>query len=178
MKRLLLALVLLATPAWADVTGTVLSTTQDDNGSVVVQTAYYLDGVNVPSRYPPTAQGVYYWQTRYSFQNFDGLDAKGIEARIKQDVDAFAQSLIAKKFTAEENARLDLSTLIGKTFTSTTAEIQISPTKALTVDTAGTALPKVLTPPPVEKTITEQFAEVKTAIAEVKTAVSAEVAPK
>jgi len=146
MKTLLIGLMLLiATPVMAEVTGTILGTAQDENGSIVVKTQYKIDGVVVPSRYPDEGQGAY-WVTRYSFQNFDGMDAKAIEARIQQDVDAFAQSLIAKKYTAEANASLDLKALIGKTFTSQTAEIQLSPTKALTVNTAGVSVQKVLTP--------------------------------
>jgi hypothetical protein len=138
MKWLLTALIFLAVtvPAFANVTGTILGYQQDENGNIMVKTQYMVDGVEVPSRYPQQ-DGKYYWVTRYSFQNFDGMDARGIEARVQQDVDAFAQSLIAKKFTAEENAKLDLSPLIGKTFTSMTADIQVSPTKKYVVDTAG-----------------------------------------
>jgi hypothetical protein len=144
--RVLLGLIMvfMASVASADVVGKIVGVTQDDNGSIVVQTAYFLDGTNVPSRYPQMADGTYYWQTRYTFQNFDGMDAKAIEARIQQDVDAFAQSLIAKKFTAETNASINLTPLIGKQFTSTTAEIQVSPTKAYVVDTAGTATVKAI----------------------------------
>jgi hypothetical protein len=180
MRKCLLVLIfmgLLVVPCMASVTGTILGTAQDENGSIVVKTAYYLDGVNVPSRYP-VENGVYYWVTRYSFQNFDGMDAKGIEARVQQDVDQFAQSLIAKKFSAEENAKVDLSKIVGKTFTSETAEIQLSATKALTVATDGTAVPKVLVPPTPEKTTAELIAEVKTAIAEVKAEVTTAEAVK
>jgi hypothetical protein len=146
MKTLFIGLMLLiATPVFASVSGTVIGTQQDENGNIIVKTAYYMDGVNVPSRYP-VENGVYYWVSRYSFQNFDGMTPLQIEARIKQDVDAFAQSLIAKKYTTEANASLDLKALVGKTFTSQTAEIQLSPTKALTVNTAGVSVQKVLTP--------------------------------
>jgi hypothetical protein len=146
MKWILgLVFLMVASVGHADVTGTVIGYTPDENGNIIVKTAYYLDGVNVPSRYPMEG-GKYYWVTRYSFQNFDGLDAKGIEARVQQDVDAFAESLIAKKYTAEENAKLDLSGMIGKSFTSTTTDIQVSPTKALTVSTTGFVSEKAISP--------------------------------
>lgn len=148
MKKFLLLVVVflsLVSVGRCDVVGQIIGKAIDDNGNIIIQTAYFLDGQNVPSRYPQQA-GVFYWVTRYSFQNFDGMDAKGIEARIQQDVDAFAQSLITKKYTAEQNSALDLGSLIGKTFTTTTAEIQLSPTKALTVKTDGTSIQKVLTP--------------------------------
>ena len=146
MRTLLLGLMLLiSTPVSADVVGQVIGKSIDDNGNIIIKTAYFLDGQNVPSRYP-VENGVYYWVTRYSFQNFDGMDAKAIEARIKQDVDQFAQSLIAKKYTAEQNASLNLDNVIGKTFTTKTADIQLSPTKALTVSTSGTSIQKVITP--------------------------------
>jgi hypothetical protein len=147
MKYVLTVLmVLFAVSAQADIVGRVISTAQDENGNIMVRTSYFDNGVNVPSRYPMEG-GLYYWVTRYSFQNFDGMDAKGIEARIKQDVDAFAQSLIAKEFTKAQNLAIDLKPIIGKEFTTTSTEVQVSQTKAIVVGTDGTSFVKTLTPP-------------------------------
>ena len=156
MKKFLFLLLFLGLTAtsFADVTGTIIGKSIDDNGNIVIKTAYYLDGVNVPSRYPQMTikdkdgkdVQVYYWQTRYAVTNFAGMDDAGILARIKQDISAFAQQLITQKYITGENAKLDLSKTIGQSVTETTATTKISPTMEWTVNTAGVKTEKAITP--------------------------------
>jgi hypothetical protein len=164
MKKILMVLVVLgfAQMCFADVTGTIVGKSIDENGNIVIQTAYYMDGVNVPSRYPPMAVKdkdgkdvqTYYWQTRYQVVNFAGMNEAGIIARIKQDVSQFAQSLIQKKYITGANATLDLKNVIGQKVTETSAKIQVSPTMEWTVKTDMTKVETAIVP--VGKPITQE----------------------
>jgi hypothetical protein len=157
---LTILMVFFAVSAQADIVGRVIGTQQDENGSIMIKTAYFDSGINVPSRYPMEG-GLYYWVTRYSFQNFDGMTEAEIESRIKQDVDAFAQSLIAKEFTKAQNLAIDLKPIIGKEFTTTSTEVQVSQTKAIVVGTDGTSFVKILTPPEPQPDIMQKLDELQ-----------------
>lgn len=151
MKKIALSLIMvlgLASFSFADVVGKVVGKTIDENGNIVIQTAYYKDGVNVESRYPKMTikdengndTQVYYWQSRYTVQNFVDMSQEEQEARILQDVSQFAQALIQKDYIAKANADLMegqmLQGIVGKSITETTAKIQVSPTKEWVVDTS------------------------------------------
>jgi len=163
-------MVLFAVSAQADIIGKPVKQAQDANGSIVVWTQYANNGQIEYSRYPapnsrpneacpaelwdnnkpPCATEACQctaWVSRYSFQNFDGMDSVQIEARIKQDVDAFAQSLIAKEFTKVKNGSIDLKGIIGKEFTTTQTDVQVSEVKAYTVKTDGSVVEKALVKP-------------------------------
>jgi hypothetical protein len=159
--RFLLSLILvlgLSTMAFAEVKGTVVGKLIDENGNIVIQTAYYKDGINVESRYPQMNVkdkdgkdvATYYWQTRYTVQNFADMSQEEQEARILQDVSQFAQSLITKDYITKANADLMqgqmLMGIVGKSVTEATAKIQVSPTKEWVVDTLGAKTEVAITP--------------------------------
>jgi hypothetical protein len=147
MKRVLILMVLIfsfATLVHADVTGEIIGKSIDENGNIVIQTQYKIDGVEVPSRYPQL-DGKYYWVTRYSMQNFYGMSDADILVRIQKDIIQFGQSLISKKYVTEENTKLELKGVVGSTVTVTSADITVSKDLAITVKTDGSL--------PVEKVI-------------------------
>ena len=173
MRLLLTSLltILLISTAWAGVTGEIVGKTIDSNGNIVIRTQYKIDGVEVPSQYPKDAQGRYYWQTRYNFENFDGMTDEQIFARIEQDIEDFAKLLITDKYVRAENSKINLDSLIGRSVETNSATIKLSPIKTITVTTGGLSAVEITEPPPAMKTIEEQIDEVKSAIAEVKAAV-------
>lgn len=153
--RKILALVLvlgICGQVFADVTAEIVGKDIDENGNIIIKTQYKIDGVEVQSRYPKLTIKdkddkdiqVYYWVTRYTVQSFAGMNETQTNDRIKQDLSQFAKSLIAKKYISEENAKLDLSKVIGQKITETNATIQVSPTLEWTVKTDGSKVEKII----------------------------------
>lgn len=138
-------IVLMAGSAWAGCTANIVSSGMDENNNIVISTQHICDGQEIPSRYPQI-DGKYVWQTRYSFQNFDGMTEAQRNEYILNDVSKFDESLIAKNFTGQENAKQDFKSLIGQSKTVETTEMQISQTKSFTVSTAGFVSEKAITP--------------------------------
>jgi hypothetical protein len=178
MRSILLGLMLLmVTPVFADVTGEVLGTEQDQNGNIMVKVAYNVDGVNIQTPYP-MQDGKYYLVFRLSFENIDGMTPTQIGEFIDKNVTDHCKALITRKATAIENAKLDLKPFTGRKVTVASADIQVSETKAYTVSTVGKVSEKVLIPPTPEKTLDEKIAELQTSISELKTVSEAEVISK
>lgn len=166
MRSFLLGLFLMvASVANAGVMGEVLGSAQDTNGNLVVKVAYYMDGVNIETPYPKE-NGLYYQVFRLSFQNIDGMTQEQIGAYIDQNVKQHCESLIQRKANAVENAKLDLSSYVGRKVTVESTEMQISPVKAYIVGTAGKLSEKALTPPVVGKSLEEKIDELIAAKAE------------
>jgi hypothetical protein len=159
MRLFLIGLFLMvATVANAKVEGITQGFSQDANGNIVVKVAYYMDGVNMETQYPKE-NGIYYQVFRLSFQNIDGMTAEQIGEYIDQNVKQHCESLIQRKANAVENAKLDLSSYVGRKVTVESTEMQISPVKAYIVGTAGKVSEKALTPPVVGKTLEEKIDE-------------------
>lgn len=113
----------------------------DANGNIVIWTKYKLDGTVVDSNYPQSATpprmacpAAYWnttrnactvWASRYSIENFAGMDSAAIKTRIKKDCKAFARHLIKKKFDEISNTNLDLSATIGTTDSFTTEDVYL-----------------------------------------------------
>jgi hypothetical protein len=106
-----------------------------------------MDGVNMETQYPKE-NGIYYQVFRLSFQNIDGMTAEQVGEYIDQNVKQHCESLIQRKAYAVENAKLDLSSFVGRKVTVESTEMQISPIKAYVVGPEGKLSEKVLTPPP------------------------------
>ena len=163
--RMILAVVMVlsfAVTAFADVTAEIVGKDIDSNGSIVIKTQYKIDGVEVESRYPQEG-GKYYWVTRYSKQNFAGMDATQIQARIDKDIQAFGESLILKPFQEEQRQALktantafyniSLTSIVGHKVTVTEAKMIVDTNfdgvqdKEWTVKTDGTKNEKDYTAP-------------------------------
>lgn len=116
----------------------ILDVTQDtQNGSIIVRTQYKIDGVEVPSSYPPL-NGKYYWQTRYNIDKFAGMTDLAVKNYIFKDLAAFAKSLITKKYFATNNYQYiqdKANLLIGQTGTVNTAEVLVDTNADGVVDT-------------------------------------------
>jgi hypothetical protein len=136
---------LMVSPAWAGCTANIVASSLDENGNIVISTQHICDGQEIPSRYPKI-DGKYVWQTRYSFQNFDGMTEAQRNEYILNDVSKFDESLIAKNFTGQENAKQDFKSLIGQSKTINSTEMQISQTKAFLISTEGKLSEKAITP--------------------------------
>lgn len=155
MKRLLFVLLMLAVcgVAFADVTAEIIGKDLDENGNIVIRTQYKLDGEEVVSRYPRDEQGRSYWVTRYTVQNFAGMDANATKARILKDVKDYSKVLIQKDYLLTANQSLDLSSVLGATNTETEASILVdenqdgTPDKEWKVKTDGSKTDAVYTPP-------------------------------
>lgn len=156
MKRIILAVlfsVLVMGNGVADVVGTVAGSSQDANGNIIVWVSYAVDGVDVPS--PRNRDGVLEYPVingretlgfRTSFQNIDGMTQEQVGEWIDKNVEDHCKNLLTRKATAIENAKLDLTPYVGREVTVSSADIQVSETKAFTVSTAGKVSEKVLTP--------------------------------
>jgi hypothetical protein len=149
---------MVATVANAGVMGEVVGSSMDANGNIVVKVAYYMDGENLESPYPKE-NGRFIQVFRLSFQNIDGMTQAQIGEYIDQNVKQHCESLIQRKANAVENAKLDLSSYVGRKVTVESTEMQISPVKAYVVGTAGKVSEKALTPPVVGKTLDEKIDE-------------------
>jgi hypothetical protein len=168
---IVVALLLFTTPAFADVTATILAVDKDDNGNIMVKTAYYVDGKNLESRYPQMmvkdSEGkdvaTYYWVTRYNCINFSGKTDIEKQALIDKDLTAFADVQITRplQIAQAEKVKVANDTLIkskvftdmvGHTVTVTEAKLQVDdnfdgkPDTELTVKTDGTYTEKAITP--------------------------------
>ena len=162
MKKWLLVLwfLMMACPAWADVTAKIISFKLDDNKNIEVHTQYKIDGVEVVSRYPQEScdDGLggttqcYIWVTRYQVLNFvnpDGTlmsDAE-IKDKIILDLQQFENALIQKTYLEKKNQEIfetNLKTIVGTldSLTSSTITLKDSTgkeTTTLEVKTDGTA---------------------------------------
>ena len=68
---------------------------------------------------------------------------KGLHSLAERETQ-FAKSLIAKKYISEENAKLDLSKVIGQKITETNATIQVSPNLEWVVKTDGSKVENII----------------------------------
>jgi hypothetical protein len=166
-----LCLLLFTAPAFADVTATILAVDKDDNGNIMVKTAYYIDGVNLESRYPQMMVknseeedvATYYWVTRYNCINFSGMTDVEKQALIDKDLTAFADVQITRplQIAQAEKVKVANDTLIksqaftdmvGHTVTVTEAKLQVDnnfdgkPDTEITAKTDGTYTEKAITP--------------------------------
>lgn len=126
MKKFILVCLFLSITrfAFADVTATVIGNSIDDNGAIVVKTQYKIDGMEVSSPYPKV-DGKYCFWTRYDITNFANMDNKQIESYILKDITNFSETLIRKKYIAIQNALCNLTGLINKTSSVSTADILV-----------------------------------------------------
>ena len=132
----------------------IIGVDKDEQGNIRVKTQYKIDGVEVVSPYPQL-NGMYYFVTRYTVQNFAGMTKLQILGRIKKDIQSHEKSLITKKFLqitndAFVNAGQDL---INASDSIDTASIYVDANGDGTLDTEwvistdGTKQDKPYTPP-------------------------------
>jgi hypothetical protein len=69
--------------------------------------------------------------------NFYGMNVTQREEYIINTLKPAAEQIIQNKFVREENAKIDLSKLVGQNFTVETVTMQISPNKELVINTKG-----------------------------------------
>lgn len=147
MKKVFLAILMLAflvIPALADVTAEIIKCDLDASGNLRVYTQYKIDGVEVPSNYPQF-EGKYYYVTSYNFKRSDIL-ADDILTKIKKDIEAYAQSLLARTYISKQNAEIvksKLANIVGQKVTISSVVIQDG-TKELEVNTAGQILKETI----------------------------------
>lgn len=89
-----LCFIFIATFAFAEVTGKVLSYEQDENGNIMVISEYKLNENRIVSRYPDGN-----WRTRYSALNFS-------KEKILGDVKNFCEANVYKEFNTKANLKL------------------------------------------------------------------------
>ncbi len=148
IASLILGFCLIATFAFAGTSAEIISYDKDDNGNIRVWTQYKIDGVEVDSRYPKI-NGKEVYCARYTVFNFIDMTNDEIVARIKEDIEKHAETLIIKTFTKKKNdsiAQNNLSKLVGTTATKITATRKISDTKEWVLKTDGTFTENIITP--------------------------------
>ncbi len=137
MKKIVLFIVILVLvliiglPCFADVTGEIISIDKDVKGSIRVWTQYKVDGVEVESLYPKIG-GKYVFCSRYNAINFAGMSDAQIKDRIDFDVERHTESLLKNTYISIVNDDIianHLGTIVGST--TTTKDLKIN------VDTDG-----------------------------------------
>ncbi len=134
--------------AFAGTSAEIISYDKDDNGNIRVWTQYKIDGVEVDSRYPKI-NGKQVYCTRYTVFNFVDMTDNEIVARVKEDIEKHAETLIIKTFTEKKNdiiVQNNLYKLVGTTATKITATKKISDTKEWVLKTDGTFTTNIITP--------------------------------
>ena len=155
MKKLafFILFLLITVSCFADVTAKIVGVDKDENGNIRVKTQYKIDGVEVKSPYP-LENGISYWITRYSVQNFSGMNKTQIFTRIKKDIISFEKHLIIKKYLELANHDfISISQdLVNVTDTQSIASVYVDTDNNGTLDTEwvlktdGTRIEKEYTP--------------------------------
>ena len=96
-----------------------------------------------------------------------------IGAYIDQNVKQHCEGLLQRQANAVENAKIDLKSFIGRKVTVNSADVQVSPTKAIVVTTAGKSGEKALTPPPEPVDIATKLSAIEAKIDSVQVSTTA-----
>jgi len=132
----------------SNVTAEIISQDLDDNGNIRVWTQYKIDNIEVKSQYPKI-DGKFVYATRYHILNFVGMTDTEIKARIQQDVETHAETLIRKTFIKKANQDIldsHLSDVVGTKVIKETTTIKVSEDKEWELKTDGTYVEKSITP--------------------------------
>lgn len=142
--------VMIASIVFAEVTAEIMNKSVDNN-AIVIWTKYKVDNKTVYSNYPApgtpnrlscpeslwnsTENKCSGWVTRYSVENFAGMNATQRRARIKKDIKAVQKNIIIQKYKSIANPALNLNGMIGETNTEESASIYVDNDQNGTVDT-------------------------------------------
>ena len=140
MKYILtLIMICFTTLAFADASGEIIKLEYDENKNIRVWVQYKVDGVEVPSRYPPI-NGKQVWCFRKSFAEFVGMTNTQIIENIKKDVEEHCNNLVVGEFRQIKNADImdKIKGSVGTKITKDSAELFFDTDKDGNVDTKWT----------------------------------------
>ena len=113
--RYILALMMICftTLAFAGASGEIVKIEFDDTYNIRVWVQYKVDGVEVPSRYPPI-NGKQVWCFRKNFSDFVGMTNTDIINNIKGDIEDHCDKLVIGEFKEIENTSKAIYKAIGQ----------------------------------------------------------------
>ena len=146
---ILIAILLMSSVSYADVTNEILAKEINSSGNIVIKTQYKVDGVEVDSAY--SHNGKKYWYKVYNYTKFLGMSNQEIIDKIDSDIVEVSQGLVVKEFTKKQNEEVlkVLDSVIGTKNTVQTTQIIMDTDndgtldKTWTIKTDGTKTEKI-----------------------------------